>query len=94
MTKDTVTVYATTWCPFCKKLLAGLRAESIPFIVIDVDEDDDAANWVESVNGGNRVVPTVRYADGRRAHRNAASRGPAGGPDESGARRPRAASRR
>ena len=64
MTKDTVTVYATTWCPFCKKLLAGLRAESIPFIVIDVDEDDDAAKWVESVNGGNRVVPTVRYADG------------------------------
>ena len=29
--------------------------------------DPEAAAWVESVNGGNRVVPTVRYSDGTHA---------------------------
>jgi hypothetical protein len=64
MTKDSITVYATTWCPFCKKLLAGLRSQSIPFALVDVDENEEAGKWVESVNNGNRVVPTVYYSDG------------------------------
>lgn len=59
-----VVVYATDWCPFCRRLVAALPALDVPFTVVDIDEDHAAAWFVESVNGGNRVVPTVVFADG------------------------------
>lgn len=59
-----VVVYATGWCPFCRRLLAALPALGVPFTVVDVDADDGAAEFVEAVNGGHRVVPTVLFADG------------------------------
>lgn len=59
-----VVVYATTWCSFCARLLAGLRVAQIPTLVVDIDLDDEAAAVVESVNGGNRTVPTVLFPDG------------------------------
>ncbi|GAA1474598.1 mycoredoxin [Corynebacterium felinum] len=67
MSTNHITVYATTWCPFCKRLLADLAEKNVPFDVIDVDEDAAAGEWVKSVNDGNRVVPTVRYSDGTHA---------------------------
>ncbi|SDS32115.1 mycoredoxin [Corynebacterium timonense] len=62
-----MTIYATTWCPFCRSLLDALSGTDIDYEVVDVDQDRDAAAWVESVNGGNRVVPTVRFSDGTHA---------------------------
>lgn len=65
-----VTVYATSWCPFCSMLLADLDRESLAHTVIDVDTAPDAAAasaFVEGVNGGDRVVPTVVFPDGTTA---------------------------
>ncbi|MEZ5210021.1 MULTISPECIES: mycoredoxin [unclassified Gordonia (in: high G+C Gram-positive bacteria)] len=59
-----LTVYTTSWCPFCVRLKASLNRNEIPYTEIDVEADADAAAFVESVNGGNRVVPTVKFADG------------------------------
>ncbi|EJZ81992.1 mycoredoxin [Corynebacterium otitidis] len=62
-----VTVYATSWCPFCAALRDGLAEKDVPYREIDVEKDDnaeEATEWVKSVNDGNRVVPTVRYSDG------------------------------
>ena len=62
-----VTIYATDWCPFCRKLRERLDRTETPYDLVDVEADPEAAAWVESVNGGNRVVPTVRYSDGTHA---------------------------
>lgn len=62
-----VTIYATDWCPFCRKLRERLDRTETPYGLVDVEADPEAAAWVESVNGGNRVVPTVRYSDGTHA---------------------------
>lgn len=59
-----VTLYTTEWCPFCQRLVKALNRTETPYERIDVEEDLDAAAWVESVNDGNRVVPTVKYSDG------------------------------
>ncbi len=63
----TLTLYTTTWCPFCSRLRAQLDQEEIAYTEIDVDADAEAAAFVESVNDGNRVVPTALYADGTTA---------------------------
>ena len=57
-------VYATTWCPYCRSLLSALKKTDMVYDVVDVDEDREAAAWVESVNDGNRIIPTVLYSDG------------------------------
>ncbi|AVM01422.1 glutaredoxin-like protein [Gordonia iterans] len=59
-----LTVYTTSWCPFCVRLKRSLTLQNVDFTEIDVEADADAAAFVESVNGGDRVVPTVKYDDG------------------------------
>ncbi len=68
-TTSPVTVFATSWCPFCTRLLADLRKADAPHEIVDVEapDNEDASAWVESVNNGNRVVPTVLYSDGTHA---------------------------
>ena len=64
MSEAHVTLYTTTWCPFCQKLVKNLDRTNTPYVNIDVEDDLEAAEWVKSVNDGNRVVPTVKYSDG------------------------------
>ena len=59
-----VTIFSTTTCGYCRRLFAGLDAAGIPYDNVDVDQNPQAGEWVKSVNGGNRVVPTVLYSDG------------------------------
>jgi mycoredoxin len=59
-----ITMYSTTWCGYCHRLKSQLSRENIEYRVIDIERDHDAARFVESVNGGNQTVPTLRFDDG------------------------------
>ena len=59
-----LTVYSTTTCGYCHRLKTQLDREGIPYTAVDLDTDPQAAAYVESVNGGNQVVPTVQFPDG------------------------------
>ncbi len=59
-----LTVFTTTWCGYCHRLKRQLERAGIGFEEVDIEEDPRAEAWVKSVNAGNAVVPTVRYADG------------------------------
>lgn len=62
-----VTVYYADWCPYCQRLLHDLNELEVPHELVDVEVDEQASEWVKSVNNGNRVVPTVKYSDGTTA---------------------------
>ena len=64
-----ITMYSTTWCGYCHRLGSQLDREGIPYKVVDIEKNEDAAFIVEQVNGGNQTVPTLVYADGS-AHTN------------------------
>jgi mycoredoxin len=57
-------MYSTTWCGYCHRLSSQLDRENIAYQVVDIEKDPQAAAYVESVNGGNQTVPTVRFSDG------------------------------
>ena len=59
-----VTMYSTTWCGYCSRLKSQMQREGIAFEVVDIEQQPDAAELVERVNGGNQTVPTVVFADG------------------------------
>jgi len=60
-----LTVYSTTWCGYCVRLKKMLDREGIQYDEVNIEEDEAAAMLVENVNGGNRTVPTVVFADGK-----------------------------
>jgi len=64
MTNAALTVYTTSWCGYCFRLKTALKANGISYDEVDIEQDGTAAQFVGSVNGGNRTVPTVRFADG------------------------------
>jgi mycoredoxin len=64
MTNAALTLYSTTWCGYCFRLKTALKAQGIKYDEVDIENDAAAADFVSSVNGGNRTVPTVKFADG------------------------------
>mgnify|MGYP002716067187 FL=1 len=68
-TSSHVTIFAAEWCPFCRTLRERLDRTETPYDLVDVDADgmDEVNAWIESVNDGNRIVPTVLYSDGTHA---------------------------
>ncbi|NYR16644.1 NrdH-redoxin, partial [Salmonella enterica subsp. enterica serovar Typhimurium] len=46
MKEQHVTVYAADWCPFCQRLISALNRTNTPFVLVDVEADDQASEWV------------------------------------------------
>ena len=60
----TVTMFSTTWCGYCRRLKTQLESAGIAWTEVDIEEQPEAAAFVEQVNGGNQTVPTVLFPDG------------------------------
>jgi mycoredoxin len=64
LTGQEFVMFSTDWCGYCKRLKRQLDEVGITFREIDVEQEPDSADFVEQVNGGNRVVPTLLFSDG------------------------------
>ncbi len=60
---QTVTMYSTSWCGYCRRAKAALEQQGIAFEEIDVEQRPEMAARVEEWNGGNRTVPTFRVGE-------------------------------
>ena len=61
-----LTMFSTSWCGYCHRLMSQLDREGISYEVIDIERDPAGARYVMSANSGNQTVPTVRFPDGSR----------------------------
>jgi len=59
-----IVVYTVSWCGDCKRARTFLAQNEIQHIDVDVDEDQQAAEFVRQVNNGSRSVPTIIFPDG------------------------------
>src|ERR1051326_3824515 len=57
-----LTIYSTTWCGYCHRLMSQLDRENIGYTVVDIEQDEAAAEFVMGVNGGEQNVPPGRVA--------------------------------
>lgn len=62
--EGSVTMYTTTWCGYCRRLKTQLDSAGIGYTEVDIEQQPQAAVYVEQVNGGNQTVPTVLFPDG------------------------------
>jgi mycoredoxin len=58
-----LTMYSTTWCGYCYRLKSQFDRAGIEYVMIDIEQDVAAAEFVMSVNNGDRTVPTIRFPD-------------------------------
>jgi mycoredoxin len=61
---DQLTIYSTPWCGYCRRLKSQLGRAGIDFADVDIERDEQAAEYVVNVNGGNQTVPVVTLPDG------------------------------
>jgi mycoredoxin len=56
-------VYATRWCPHCRKTIDYLEKNGIEFNYLDMEaQPPDVTQTIIDVNGGNDwVVPTLEF---------------------------------
>ena len=64
MTEPEITLYGTTWCGGSRRARLLLDKHAIPYRWVDIEADEAAARTVESINHGNRSVPTLIWPDG------------------------------
>jgi glutaredoxin 3 len=57
-----VTIYTTTYCPYCVSAKKILSDHQVPFTEIDVTGDDDKRRWLVQASG-QRTVPQIFFGD-------------------------------
>lgn len=63
-TPEKIVMYSTSWCPDCRRAKKFLDKNNVPYLEVDVDEDEQGRAFVMEVNNGARVVPTIIFPDG------------------------------
>ena len=58
-----ITVYGAPWYPDCKRSKQFLGEQRIPYIWVDIDEDEKGRQYVQEVNDGKQIIPTIVFED-------------------------------
>lgn len=61
---DQIMVYSTIWCPDCKRAKQFFGEQRVPYLNVDIEQDAAAMAFVERVNEGKRIIPTIVFPDG------------------------------
>ncbi len=64
MAHTNITVYGAYWCPDCRRSKKFLGEQMVHFNWVDIEQDDKAREFVEKINNGKRIIPTIVFEDG------------------------------
>jgi mycoredoxin len=56
---QSVTMYTTTWCGYCRRLERQLAEAGIAFRKVDIEAQEHFGDRIEAKTGGYRTVPTL-----------------------------------
>ena len=59
-----ITVYGAPWCPDCKRAKQFLGKQRVPYIWVDIDQDEEGRRYVQQANNGRQIIPTILFEDG------------------------------
>ena len=54
-----IKVYGADWCSDCIITKKFLASQGVPFEYIDITENPEAISFVEQINNGKRIIPTL-----------------------------------
>lgn len=59
-----IMVYSTVWCPDCKRAKQFFGEQRVAYTNVDIEHDEKAVSFVEEINNGKRIIPTIVFPDG------------------------------
>lgn len=59
-----IIVYGADWCPDVWRARWFLEIQQMRYKWVDIERDPEACAYVERVNGGKRIVPTIVFGEG------------------------------
>jgi thioredoxin reductase (NADPH) len=59
-----IIVYSTVWCPDCKRAKQFFGEQRVAYQNVDIEQDEKALAFVEKINEGMRIIPTIIFPDG------------------------------
>jgi thioredoxin reductase (NADPH) len=54
-----IKIYGADWCPDCVNTKNFLNSKGIEFEYIVITDNDEAIAFLEKVNNGKRIIPTL-----------------------------------
>ena len=57
-------VYGAVWCPDCKRAKQFFGDQRIQYFNVDIDDDPKSVAFIEKINEGKRIIPTILFPDG------------------------------
>lgn len=64
MNKPEISVYGANWCPDRRRSKKFLGERGIEHKWVDIEQDPEGLLYIEEVNKGNCIVPTIVFGDG------------------------------
>lgn len=64
LTPQNIMVYSTNWCPDCKSAKQFFGEQRVQYVNVDIEHEADAVAFVEKLNNGKRIIPTIIFPDG------------------------------
>ncbi len=61
---SSIMVYGAVWCPDCKRAKQFFGEQRVQYNNVDIDEDPKSVAFVEKINEGKRIIPTIIFPDG------------------------------
>jgi len=63
---EIITLYGTTWCPDCRRAKRFFGEQRVPYTNFDIEKNPEAMAFVEQINDGKHIIPTIVFPDGSR----------------------------
>lgn len=64
MQSDHIVLFGNSWCGHSRRTQQFFDQHHIEYDFVNIDQDPEAAQLVQEINGGYRSVPTILFPDG------------------------------
>ena len=64
MASPKIRMFGAPWCPDCQRAKQFMAEQRIAFEWNDIDRDEQARAYVQQVNDGKQIIPTIVFDDG------------------------------
>jgi thioredoxin reductase (NADPH) len=61
---STIMIYSTVWCPDCRQAKKFFGEHRVQYENVDIEQNPKGVSFVEKLNKGMRVIPTIIFPDG------------------------------
>jgi glutaredoxin len=62
-TSERIVIYGAPWCPDARRARRFFDERGVEYAWIDIDEDNQARDFVKKTNGGKIVIPVIVFPD-------------------------------